>query len=230
MPKEQFPAEFGPEKKDIQRRKWDTIRTFLLAGSILVNGGFLAEKAQHEFQLQEIEDGTRQSFTIDQPNPHTDSFDLGSGQRAHFELVKSSDGWVLTGRVEEYHHENNGKNRENLLYALSYELPPLPPEAVQEIFNKAHELEARELKADTSTVTEPVGSLKDAVAAYEYLSQLIDSARSGTLRESRSAGSTYEVTVDLSHSAMATVTTRLERPAEKPEVHTQKFPLGYEPH
>jgi hypothetical protein len=179
MTKEGLPAFEEQDKKSEQKRGWGRLRTFMLAGSLLVNGGFLAEKAQQREQLDNIQEGRQQSFVIDRPFATNNVYDketASAGEKGEFSLVQNEDKtWTLTGNISSYYASSRepAQVRNVPLHTVTYKLPPLPPEAASAIF------------ADVKRLSKRGGPGGQVLG---FLDQLIESAREGKIVEYSAAG------------------------------------------
>ena len=131
---ERFPAHEPPvenREKDPRKAIWRAFKVVTLAGSLLINGGFLAENMSERAQIRHLSAGGKQTFSIDYPK----TYEHTAGQRGDFSLQKMPDGrWNLLGVISEYEKLPGGSDTAHPLHEVTYELPPLTDDAAEALF------------------------------------------------------------------------------------------------
>jgi hypothetical protein len=128
---EKFPSQdIGVEnkEKDPKKKRWGKLKTIVLAGSLLVNGGFVAEGLYEQGQISNLAKGEKQTFSIDYPK----NYERTAGQRGEFSLQKTPDGrWNLVGTISVYEKTAEGSDIVRTVHEVNYELPPLTSGAAE---------------------------------------------------------------------------------------------------
>ena len=153
----------------------------------MANGGFVAEKAQQRFQLDDLAKGAEQNFSIERLDKDTNTY----GERGEFSLKKERDGhYKLVGKVSNY--EKDAEDRDvskSPLHEVSYDLAPLPPEAAQAIF-----LDIKKAAKEGG----PEGNVN------ALMNRLIESAQNGSIKDYTPDGKIrLEVKIDMSEGQQA---------------------------
>lgn len=80
-------AEFGaesPEAVEARKHKWRRLRSFALAASLLLNGGFLAERAMHDAKLDKLEGDLEAGGGL--------NFVVQGAEKGAFQVTRGTDG------------------------------------------------------------------------------------------------------------------------------------------
>jgi hypothetical protein len=119
------------KEKSPRERMWGKLKIIAVAGSLLVNGGFVADNIHEKAQIGNLEKGERQTFSIDYPKNNESS----AGQRGEFSLQKTPDGrWNLVGVISVYEKTAAGGDIARPVHEVNYELPPLTSDAAEALF------------------------------------------------------------------------------------------------
>lgn len=167
----------GREKVVETKSKWDTVRSWGLALSLLANAGVAAEVLKQHIDLKSIEEGKSQSFTFEKSNDNSNTTDAyggvhNSGERGNFNLVKQPDGtWKLQGEINYYSNINGHNETTRPVAKLDYDLPEMPPEVIEAVF--------KDVEDAISKPTEPDGYS----GTPEDIRKLIGLAHNGTIEE-----------------------------------------------
>lgn len=113
---EKFPGqEPNPENHENQE-KWRGLRKFALMSALLVGGGMVGEYTIHQNEVNNLEEGHKQTFSVDQPRESEGGELTKGGRRGEFSVQKEKDGrWVIEGEI----YGAGG----NLVHKVQYELP-----------------------------------------------------------------------------------------------------------
>jgi hypothetical protein len=143
MPLEEFPSQEVPEKQEREPRpeKWRKLRKFTLMSVLLLGGGMFGDYVVQHHQIKNLENGERQTFSIDQRNEDdvTIVAKIESGRRGDFSVQKEkSGGWIIEGEISIY---DNGAEKPLMpIHKVRYELPSsVPADQIEKMFKGVSE-------------------------------------------------------------------------------------------
>jgi len=127
------------KEREPNKKAWGKLRSLVLAGSLLANGGFIGDRVRQAMRVDTLEKGGAQSFSVEFGGGSEDNLDPRGkwGERAEFSLRKGTGGqWLFVGNISAKNAPGNKSNDYTPLHTISYELPSsLTPAAAETIFN-----------------------------------------------------------------------------------------------